>query len=188
MLRDCVPGEWGSEQMSHSPALPSTYTHVIWAALLCVILGTRVPFPFLSAGLTSLPQSPHSQYFLQLFSITANWTLRTGGRIFFNQLDSRPLTGEFQSATLCQAQKGQPVLFSYEQAQYGVWTYNLTSLWMECDFFFYIVVCSRGLIENSPCILLYCSRKLNSTLPTKAWKCSWTFFQEKPFKPDYFSK
>lgn len=84
--------------------------------------------------------------------------------------------------------EGRPVLFSYEQAQYGVWTYNLTSV--ECDFFFFfnIVVCSRGLVENSPCILLCCSRKLNSTLPTKAWKCSWIFFQEKPFKPDYFSK
>lgn len=150
---------------------PSPPLHIHTCDLSCPALcdpGDQSPFPLRVSRTDITPAKSPQPVFPPAFSITANWTLRTGGRIFFNQLDSRPLTGEFQSATLCQAQKGQPVLFSYEQAQYGVWTYNLTSLWMECDFFFYIVVCSRGLIENSPCILLYCSRKLNSTLPTKA--------------------
>lgn len=55
-----------------------------------------------------------------------------------NQLAPWLFTGEFQFATLYQVQKEPPVLFSYEHAQYGICTYNLTSLWSVIFFFTYL--------------------------------------------------
>lgn len=116
---------------------PSPPLHIHTRDLSCPVLcgpGDQSPFPLRVSRTDITPAKSPQPVFPPAFFHHSQLDLRTGGRIFYNQLDSQPLTGEFQSVTLCEAQKGRPVLFSYEQAQYGVWTYNLTSV--ECDFFF----------------------------------------------------
>lgn len=159
--------------LTDCPSPMHTNTHKMSCPLLCNPCDQN-PFPAPSyvsrTDLMAPPISENQHLFLPAFShqLTGPYEQATGPTI-----TSLPL-GCSQAnfgLLLCWVQKGLPVLFSYEHAQYDICAYNLTSLW-SVIFFSYLFVCSRGLVlENSPSPTVP-FKKAEFHIANKSVKCS----------------